>query len=146
MKVKRFFLAILLIFFVFQGISQNYDVSFNSNENFRNIHSTDVDTVSGVDAISKIFFVNKGYSYSYNLQFSADTIDADSVCYFYLHGSVDGVFYYPIDTVKWYMTADTTGLISVTSSNKVGWRFMKLTLASTKGAAKLNKLSLSVLE
>jgi hypothetical protein len=113
--------------------AQTYDVAFNTDETFRNIYTTNADTISGADTVQKVARIAKPYDYDYTIEFSADTLAADGVCYFLLEGSFNGDNYYPIDTVTWYMSADTTGLISGSS---VRYRYLRNSLIGTKTGQK----------
>lgn len=87
--------------------------------------ATAADTIHGTSSAEVNFLVDKDQEYKFLLQASADSLSADSTVYFITQGSVDGLLYYPIDTVTWSMTtANTTVLFRQTSA--VLWKWLGL--------------------
>ena len=135
MKLFKIIMLVLVAMAANTAIAQTYDVTFGKNEVYRTIYTTEIDTVNGnLDAVEKVFKVNKGYKYNYQMQMAADTTAAGDSCVFALMGSVDGTNYFSISANSWYMSADTT--LMVNSSAKVSWRFIKVKLTSYGSAAR----------
>jgi hypothetical protein len=121
-----FFLFISVVLLVGGSVkAQTADVTFKSDE-FRKSYTNilDGDTIKGTAEIGKTFLVNKPFQYVYLYQMAAvKTVDGGSLDMI-VSGSVDGVKYYPLDTINWKMvTADTAVLFNVTTATN--WTLLK---------------------
>jgi hypothetical protein len=145
MKKLIQFTLIAMLAMVINTKAQSYDVQFGKTDTYRSIYTTAADTINGVDEVSKVFKVDKGYQYNYTLQMSGDTVFVGDSTVFNAYGSIDGKNWFAMQNVTWHMsTADTVILFN--SNSKVGWRFIKGTMKGygATNRAKLNRLFLQI--
>lgn len=94
------------------------------------------DTVNTNTEVGKIFQVESLTPYSYLLNSSATRTSSNKTVYFYLYGSINGVKYYPVDTLTWKQTTADTTVLFTSGSNTVNWRFLKSTIKAGESGSR----------
>lgn len=94
------------------------------------------DTVNTNTEVGKIFQVESLTPYQYLLNSSASRTSTGKLVYFYLYGSINGVKYYPIDTIAWRQSSADTTVLFNSGSNTVNWRFLKSTIKAAASGSR----------
>jgi len=126
MKAKIIIFLSLIAFVAIGLQAQTYNVKFNKSEITRSITRIEPgDTITGTQTLGKIFKLDEiEQDYKFLYQMAADSMHADSTVYFIVSGSIDGVKYYPLDSITWSLsTPDTTVLFENVTG--VRWNFLQ---------------------